>query len=440
MSLPQLDGYVFVEKIGSGSYSTVYKAFRKEGSREVVAVKCVEKTKLLGSAIDNIITEITLLKKLKHDHIVEMKDFSWDTRNIYIMMEYCGGGDLSSFIQKRHKLPEATCKRFLQQLASALKYLRSNDVCHMDLKPQNLLLTSKTNPKLKLADFGFAQLMSDDDHKSSLRGSPLYMAPEMIMDAKYDARVDLWSVGVIAYECLFGRAPYSSQNFQELAEKIKSRMKIEIPPGAAISSECRDLLLRLLQHDPNARIDFEDFFNHPFLDLEHMPSKESYQKAVNLVTEAVKKDAERNWEEAFKLYCDSLRYFIPLINGPFILPDETDSHKKTALRVRVDDYISRAEDLKRMIYGLQPSSKPQNPVESAISTTSSFTKLKQMAAVTPSLATAIDIGRSAEQYMIEGQYGLALEKFECALNIMMPLLSGEPAGPRRDLLHNQASF
>ncbi|XP_071453893.1 serine/threonine-protein kinase ULK3 isoform X2 [Hetaerina americana] len=434
MTLPVVEGYIIVEKIGSGSYSTVYKAFKKEGNRDVVAVKCVDKVKLSGSAVDNIITEISLLKKLKHEYIVEMKDFSWDTRCIYIIMEYCGGGDLSCFIQKRHKLPEATCKRFLQQLASALKYLRSKNVCHMDLKPQNLLLTSRVNPKLKLADFGFAQYLSDEDHQSSLRGSPLYMAPEMLLNTQYDARVDLWSVGVIAYECLFGRAPYSSQNFQELAEKIKSRLKIEVPHGSHISKECRDLLNGLLKHDPSSRIDFEDFFKHPFLDLEHMPSEESYQKAIALVKEAVVKDSEKDWSAAFKLYCDSLLYFIPIVN------DEVDAQKRMALRARVDEYINRAEDLKQSLNGLEPScsSKSQRAVmDNIIASSSSRSKLEHMAVVTPSLATALDIGKYAEQYLLEGQYSLALEKFESALNIMIPILSQEPPGPRRELLHQQ---
>jgi serine/threonine-protein kinase ULK/ATG1 len=78
MSVPQVKDYALVERLGSGSYATVYKGFKKSGPREVVAVKCVEKKQLSGAAVDNIITEITLLKKLKHEYIVEMKDFQWN--------------------------------------------------------------------------------------------------------------------------------------------------------------------------------------------------------------------------------------------------------------------------------------------------------------------------------------------------------------------------
>lgn len=81
-----------------------------------------------------------------------------------------------------------------------------------------------------VSDFGFAQYLSNSEHKFTIRGSPLYMAPEMLLKHKYDARVDLWSVGVIMYECLFGKAPYSSSSFQELAEKIKDSRPIEVIP------------------------------------------------------------------------------------------------------------------------------------------------------------------------------------------------------------------
>ncbi|CAH0731250.1 unnamed protein product, partial [Brenthis ino] len=197
MAFPKIDGYVVTEKLGSGSYSTVYKAYTKVGARSIVAVKCVDKSRIKhsGAAIDNLITEIRLLKTLTHPHIVHMKHFTWDDKNIYIIMEYCCGGDLSKYIHKYGRIPEKQVLYFLQQLASALKFLREKGVVHMDLKPHNLLLHKDSDEKymLKVADFGFAQHLSEDTMKS-IRGSPLYMAPEMVL-GNYDARVDLWSVG-----------------------------------------------------------------------------------------------------------------------------------------------------------------------------------------------------------------------------------------------------
>ncbi|PNF34892.1 hypothetical protein B7P43_G01415 [Cryptotermes secundus] len=359
-----------------------------------------------------------------------MKDFQWDERYIFIIMEYCEHGDLSHFIRKRRKLPEATCKKFLQQLALALKFLRSHNVCHMDLKPQNLLLTSTPNLTLKLADFGLAQYLSAEDQNSSLKGSPLYMAPEIILKHEYNAQVDLWSVGVIMYECLFGRAPYSSNDFKELAEKIKLQIPIEVPPGSQISSSCRDLLMSLLQHDPEKRINYEAFFKHSFLDLEHMPTPESYQKAVDLVCSAVRHDAENNYLEAFTLYIESLQYFIPLVNA------EMDVKKKAAMRSKVNEYIKRAEDLKRIIYAKEDSGAG-GQLQTYEKIRLDATELSQLCNATPAIAAALEIGSSAEQYVSEGHYQSALDKFQSCLGILIPLLNNEPKGHRRDLLYNQ---
>ncbi|XP_013133492.1 PREDICTED: serine/threonine-protein kinase ULK3-like, partial [Papilio polytes] len=309
MSFPKIEGYVVTEKLGSGSYSTVYKAITKVGARSTVAIKCIDKSRVKhsGTAVDNLITEIRLLKTLSHPHIVHMKQFTWDDRNIYIIMEYCCGGDLSKYIQRYGRVPEKQVLYFLQQLASALKFLREKGVVHMDLKPHNLLLHKGSDGKyiLKVADFGFAQHVAGAGQRC-LRGSPLYMAPEMLR-GHHDARVDLWSVGVIMYECLFGRAPYSSATFKELVDKIQRQAPIELPPRSSISPGCQDLLSRLLQHDPDKRISYEDFFSHEYLDLEHMPSKENYEKAVGLIKRAVELDARGQLARALAAYGDSLR-------------------------------------------------------------------------------------------------------------------------------------
>ncbi|XP_075016602.1 serine/threonine-protein kinase ULK3 isoform X1 [Calonectris borealis] len=452
---PRLDEFILTERLGAGTYATVYKAYRKRDTREVVAIKCVSKRSLNRASVENLLTEIEILKTIRHPHIVELKDFQWDSDHIYLIMEFCAGGDLSRFIRMRRILPEKVARIFLQQLACALKFLHDRNISHLDLKPQNILLSAPENPQLKLADFGFAQHMSPWDEKHVLRGSPLYMAPEMVCRQQYDARVDLWSVGVILYggllllspppprglargrfpplhlppplpfpptEALFGRPPFASRSFAELEEKIRSDRAVELPSRPLLSPECRDLLGQLLERDPLRRISFERFFAHPFVDMEHVPGPESLCKATNLVVEAVKKDQEGDASAALSLYCKALEYFVPALHY------ESDARRKEAIRAKVGQYISRAEELKALVTSSNKNLLQQgNPAREL---------LKEMAKDKPRLCTALEMASAAIAKEEEGKDdGDTLELYQQSLGELLLLLAAEPAGRRRELLH-----
>ncbi|XP_068204137.1 serine/threonine-protein kinase ULK3 [Palaemon carinicauda] len=437
---PTVPNYILAEKIGSGSYADVYKAYRKGTVREVVAVKCVLKSNLSKSALDNLISEIGILKRLKHEHIVEMKDFVWDDKYIYIIMEYCSGGDLSHFVRSRQRLPETVCQRFLQQLASALKYMREENVSHLDLKPSNIFLKSRRTPILKIGDFGLAQLMPEDDTNSTIKGSPLYMAPEIVLKRKYDAKVDLWSVGVILYECLFGKAPYSSKTLEELIEKIKKDKPIEVPYGTNISPDCRDLLQKCLERDVEKRIDFDAFFKHSFVDLDHKPGPNSLAKATELLTTAVNHDTCQEYEQAFRFYSEALQYLVPVLHV------EPDASKRSAIRRKVNEYLNRTEELKKILDNNSETVKnariPKLQKQDSGSSSSAASKeykgsrdeLLKLIATTPQIKAAMEIAASGELYAHEGSYAIALEKYTLALGKLLDLLQNEPKGRRKDLL------
>ncbi|NXR31978.1 ULK3 kinase, partial [Zosterops hypoxanthus] len=445
---PRLDEFILTEPLGSGTYATVYKAYRKRDTREVVAIKCVNKRSLNRASVENLLTEIEILKTIRHPNIVELKDFQWDSDHIYLIMEFCAGGDLSRFIRMRRMLPEKVARVFLQQLACALKFLHDRNISHLDLKPQNILLSAPENPQLKLAgqdsslggagrgqpcspcaptsslsaDFGFAQYMSPWDEKHVLRGSPLYMAPEMVCRQHYDARVDLWSVGVILYEALFGKPPFASHSFAELEEKIRSDRAVQLPSRPQLSLECRDLLGQLLERDPQKRITFECFFAHPFVDMEHIPGPESLGKATDLVVEAVRKDQEGDAKAAFSLYRKALEYFVPALHY------ETDARRKEAIRAKVRQYISRAEELKVLV-----TSSNKNLLEKG---NPARELLKEMAKDKPRLCAALQVASAAIAKEEEGRDDSdALELYQQSLGELLLLLAAEPAGRRRELLH-----
>ncbi|XP_045602321.1 serine/threonine-protein kinase ULK3 [Procambarus clarkii] len=439
-STPKVPEYIFAEKIGSGSFADVYKAFKKGKTREVAAIKCVLKSNLSKTALDNLISEIKILKELKHEHIVEMKDFIWDDRFIYIIMEYCSGGDLSNFVKSRRRLSETVCQRFLQQLASALKYMREKKVSHFDLKPSNILLTSRNNPVLKIGDFGLAQHMPEDDTNCTIKGSPLYMAPEIVLKRQYDAKVDIWSVGVILYECLFGKAPYSSKTMDELIEKIKKDKPIDVPYGTNISQECRNLLQSCLERDVSKRIDFERFFSHSFVDLEHKPCPENMTKATDLLTMAVNFDECQEYEQAFRHYCQALQYLVPILHV------ESNASKRVVLRRKISEYLNRTEDLKKIINNESDALKnikiPTIQMRESVGYAEyrgNREELLRMTATTPQIHSAIEIAASGELYTREGNYAIAFEKYQLALGKLLELLQSEPKGRRKDLLREEVT-
>lgn len=356
----KLDGYKFNQLIGKGSYGQVYKAEKKETS-EVVAIKCVPLKSLGRNSRENILTEISILKKLSHPFIVHMLDFQWDKAFIYLIFELCTGGELASIIRLKRTFPEEIVQHFLQQLASALKYLRDNNIAHLDLKPNNILITgiqfvallSGLNSFkvwrhviLKIADFGFSQYLDNDDHAESYRGSPLYMAPEIFKKQRYDARVDLWSLGIILYECLFGRTPLHGKTVAQITSAmVNNQFKIEFPKNN-LTKLCLDLLKSLLKVEPNERISFSNFFSHPFIDLEHMPTKESFQKATEKLKSATDFEEQGLLKSAFYNFREALLYLMPLYRWG--VPDQPMVEKKrNQIRSVIEFNMKKAEELQQ---------------------------------------------------------------------------------------------
>uniref|UniRef100_K7FPI9 non-specific serine/threonine protein kinase n=1 Tax=Pelodiscus sinensis TaxID=13735 RepID=K7FPI9_PELSI len=248
------------------------KRRHKEKPELEVAVKCINK-KNLAKSQTLLGKEIKILKELKHENIVALYDFQELANSVYLVMEYCNGGDLADYLHTMRTLSEDTIRLFLQQIAGAMKMLHSKGIIHRDLKPQNILLSfaggKKSNPnnmKIFVADFGFARYLQSNMMAATLCGSPMYMAPEVIMSQHYDAKADLWSIGTIIYQCLTGKAPFQASSPQDLRlfyEKNKMLMP-NIPRET--SSHLRHLLLGLLQRNHKDRMDFGEFFHHPFLD------------------------------------------------------------------------------------------------------------------------------------------------------------------------------
>ncbi|XP_022846633.1 serine/threonine-protein kinase ATG1c-like isoform X2 [Olea europaea var. sylvestris] len=258
--------YVVEDRIGSGSFSTVWNGRHRTHGTEV-AIKEIVTARLNSKLKESLKSEIFILQKIHHPNIVRLLDMIEESGNLYIILEYCKGGDLSEYIrQYQGKLPEATVKHFMQQLVTGLKILRENNIIHRDLKPQNLLLfTNDDKPVLKIADFGFARSLHRD-LAETVCGSPLYMAPEIMQGQKYDAKADLWSVGAILFQLVTGKTPFTGGSQMQLLQNILNSTELQFPLDAKyLNPHCIDLCRKLLRHNPVERLTFEEFFNHPYL-------------------------------------------------------------------------------------------------------------------------------------------------------------------------------
>eukprot|EP00753_Platysulcus_tardus_P014669 PLAT4426.6.p1 GENE.PLAT4426.6~~PLAT4426.6.p1 ORF type:complete len:810 (+),score=296.53 PLAT4426.6:202-2430(+) len=256
------------DRVGEGSFATVFRGRHIRTQREV-AVKRISKLKLRGreQLLRNLMTEVDLLKRLRHPHITKLYGTKEDEHYMYLMMEFCDGGDLFDFVKRGGPLAEDGARRFMRQLALALKEVRRNNIVHRDLKPQNLLLRGRGDKAvLKIADFGFARQLASDVMAATMCGTPLYMAPEILSGRSYTASADLWSVGCILYHMLTRVAPFNAPDIETLRRMVK-RSELRLPEGIVVSDSCLDVLQRLLQRDPARRISFDDFFAHPWLGL-----------------------------------------------------------------------------------------------------------------------------------------------------------------------------
>lgn len=259
--------YVLGRRIGSGSFAVVWRSWHRQSGRRV-AVKEIDKKLLSPKVSENLLKEISILSTIDHPNIIRLFESIETEDRIFLVLEYCDGGDLAAYIHRHGKVSEAVARHFMKQLAAGLQILQEKHLIHRDLKPQNLLLSSnEATPQLKIGDFGFARSLMAQDLADTLCGSPLYMAPEIIQNQKYDAKADLWSVGAILFQLVTGKPPFNGNTQYQLFQNILTSTELQFPHGALeeLHPDCVDLCKSLLRQNPVMRLTFKEFFTHKFL-------------------------------------------------------------------------------------------------------------------------------------------------------------------------------
>lgn len=204
--------------------------------------------------------ECEIQRNLCHPNIIQMLDSFETTEKIVVVTEYAPS-DLHKLLAYEGSIGEERTQKLTFDLVSALYYLHSHRILHRDLKPQNILLDN--NQRAILCDFGLARNMTMGTHVlTSIKGTPLYMAPELMAEKPYDHQADLWSLGCIIYEALAGQPPFSTNSILHLLRLMKQE---DVKWPSFLSDVCISFLQGLLEKDPTLRMIWPDILNHPFV-------------------------------------------------------------------------------------------------------------------------------------------------------------------------------
>ena len=282
----------YIETIGNGAFGTVLHVFDLSTNQDI-AVKVINKLGTHYSYIHKVKEEISILRILDHPNIVKFYGYTETTNQLLIKMEYIKFGTLSHWIKKREKITEEEASIILQRILSAIEYLHSKQICHRDIKPNNIMLSRENDlTSIKIIDFGLSAQNFDKLLNTNYCGTYIYMAPELIEKKLYFISVDIWSIGILMYILLNkGKHPFyiKGDNKKEIAEKI---MKGNIKFYEKISPMARHLISKLLEPNPSWRYTASQAIKHPWItrNINDIPPLTTNELLLKSDTKKIMKD------------------------------------------------------------------------------------------------------------------------------------------------------
>jgi len=264
MKQSSIDEYIISKDLGIGSYAEVKLGIHKI-TKKRYAIKIYDKNIVNDEEKKNTIkNEIFILKQLNNENIMKLYDVIETNRHLYLILEYINGISLLDYIQREEnrRISENVCKKLFYQIVKAILHCQNKNICHRDIKLENILVINENI--IKLIDFGFAIKCNRNEYQEFFCGTLYYMPPEIVNKQKYiPFYSDIWSLGILLYTMLFGNFPFKSNKEEKLFELI-NQAKLVFPENIEVSDEVKLLLSKIIVFKPSKRISLEEILSDPW--------------------------------------------------------------------------------------------------------------------------------------------------------------------------------
>lgn len=278
--------YVKVKDISQGSQGIITLMKDTKDNNKYVVLKTIKPPEESQIDFEKSLNEVNLLKQLHHPNIIKYYDSIYEPpNNLYIFLEYADCQDLSKFIEKNKKISKDQILHIFSQIIFGLSYIHSKKIIHRDIKCENIFLFK--NKLVKIGDFGVSKEISDGKLAKTVIGSPLFFAPEILLNMPYSYPADIWAAGCILYQLMTGRHPFLSKSSQELIGKVLCG-KPSIPSGC--DKRLADLFFKMVDKEPKNRPTAADILQIPMI----KKKLASIQSNIDLKTQAIRSSSSKH--------------------------------------------------------------------------------------------------------------------------------------------------
>uniref|UniRef100_A0A0N5C6U2 non-specific serine/threonine protein kinase n=1 Tax=Strongyloides papillosus TaxID=174720 RepID=A0A0N5C6U2_STREA len=257
------DYYDVLEEIGNGAFGVVHRCVEK-GTGNTFAAKFVNT--ISENEKDTVRKEIHVMSELRHPSLINLHDAFEDENQMAMIYEFMSGGELFEKVaDDKNRMTEDEARNYMKQICNALKHMHENNFVHLDLKPENIMFTTKKSSQLKLIDFGLTAKLDPKNPVKVTTGTAEFAAPEIASGNPVGYFTDMWSVGVLSYILLSGLSPFGGETDEETLKNVRNcDWNIDDSAFSGISDEAKDFIRRLLIAEPEKRMNIYEALDHPW--------------------------------------------------------------------------------------------------------------------------------------------------------------------------------